>query len=115
MIIPSIKKAENIEWLMKNSETFLDYMSKHHSLADCLHTYLHIETFDDAYVENMIKNIEAAEKKRQKEAAILKKKIKGKKVSEIKETTAVDKMMAVTEEAAKAIEDEWEEEGELPD
>jgi predicted nucleic acid-binding protein len=115
MIITSVKKKENKDWLLANEQTFIDYMAKHHSVADCVHTYLHTETFNDAYVETMISNIEASEAKKEKEEKIRKAKRKGKKVSEIKETTAIEKKMAVMEENAKKIEDEWDDEGELPD
>jgi hypothetical protein len=115
MIITSVKKKENKDWLMANELSFIDYMSKHHSLADICHTYLHTETFNDAYVEKIIKDIETYEKRIEKEEKIRKAKRSGKKVSEIKETTAVEKKIAKMEEAAKKIEDEWENEGELPD
>jgi hypothetical protein len=117
MIIPSVKKKENKDWLKANEETFLNYMATHHSMHDMAHTYLHYETFNDAYVEGMIANIEAAEKKRQKEEKILKAKVSGKKVSKVKEMTAVEKKMAEMEE--KTVEgnknvSQWED-MELPD
>lgn len=64
MIIPSVTKKENQEWLLQNSEVFMEYMASHHSLVDIVHTYLNYETFDDAYVEKMIKEIELYLKKK---------------------------------------------------
>ena len=115
MILPSIKKKENKEWLLKNENTFFTYMAIHHSLSDMAHTFLHYETFNDAYVEKMINEIENFEKQKEKEERIRKAKRNGKKVSEIKESTSVEKKIAKMEEAAKKIEDSWDEDGELPD
>jgi hypothetical protein len=114
-IISYVKKPENKKWLLDNEQTFIGYMATHHSLSDMVHTYLHAETFNDAYVEKIIQEIELTEKKKEKEEKIRKAKRNGKKVSEIKEMTAVEKKIAKMEEAAKDIEDQWEKDGELPD
>lgn len=114
MIIPSVKKKENKEWLLANEQTFIGYMATHHSLNDCVHTYLHCETFNDAYVEKMIAEIEAAEKKREKEEKLRKAKRNGKKVSELKEATAIEKKIAKMEEASEKPRDAWDD-GELLD
>jgi predicted ribosome quality control (RQC) complex YloA/Tae2 family protein len=110
-----IKKKENKEWLSNNYESFIYYMSTHHSMNDCWHTILNMSTFNDAYVEKMITEIESSEKRREKEEKIRKAKRNGKKVSTLKETTAVEKKIAELEEKTAAIQkDSWDD-GELLD
>lgn len=73
MILPSVTKKANQDWLLNNQEVFLEFMATHHSLQDVLHTYLHYETFNDDYVEKMITEIEKSLKKKEaQEKAILK-------------------------------------------
>jgi len=96
---PFIKDPANIEWLQKNSETFLDFMAKNHSLKDCWHTLLDLSTFNDAYVSSMIKKVELADKKKLKEG---KDRTKGMKTPA---KTVVEKKMAVFEEAANKKEE----------
>lgn len=102
---PFIKKQANKDWLENNQETFLDYMAKRHSLTDCWHTVLHPETFDDAYVENMIKEVEKADKRKIKEDAARKKKLKTPAAS------ATEKKMNAMEENADRLEKEKQGEG----
>lgn len=98
MILPSIKKQENIDWLLANEQTFLDYMAKHHSHYDIAHTYLHYETFDDEYVENMIVTIQKEDARKEKEEkkrkASEKKQIKAEKKS--KEEQKIEEMTKKT-------------------
>jgi len=115
IVNPYIKKAENKQWLSDNWETFLDYMSKHHSLIDCWHTVLNISSFNDTYIEKIISEVEKVEKKKEKEEKIRKALRNGKKVSEIKETSSIEKKIAKMEEAAQKVEKSWEDYGELPD
>lgn len=115
IVNPYIKKKENKDWLSANFQTFLDWMSKHHSLYDCWHTILNLSTFNDAYVEKIISSVETAEKEKEREERLRKAKRNGKKVSESKEATTVEKKIAKMEEAAQKIKDDWEEYGELPD
>ena len=65
--VPFVKDKKNIEWLEKNSLTFIDYLSKNHSIFDIAHTILNADTMDDKYVSNLIKKIENYEKKFQSE------------------------------------------------
>lgn len=115
IVNPYIKKAENKQWLLDNYETFVQYMAMHHSLVDCWHTILDLSTFNDAYVEKLIADIELSEKRKEKEEKIRKAKRSGKSVSKIKESSAVDKKIAVMEEAAEKVVQSWDEYGELPD
>jgi hypothetical protein len=111
---PFIKDPANIAWLEENYETFLDYMSKHHSLADCWHTVLNIATFDDDYIKGMIKNVEAADKRGIREEQKRKRKIKGLKTETDKNATSIEKKQALIEEAVEAKRKEAEDD-ELPD
>jgi hypothetical protein len=59
MIVSSyVKKQENLDYLSQNEETFLEWMGKNHSPVSLAHTLLHMDTFDDAYVEKLRKQIE---------------------------------------------------------
>jgi len=100
MILPSVTKKENQDWLLANEETFLDYMSKTHSSYDLTHTYLHYETFNDAYVENMRKKIEISLRKKLKEEAELKKNLP----TEKKKTSKSEKKIQTMEKIADEIE-----------
>jgi len=104
IVNPYIKDSANIQWLEENEQTFLDYMSKHHSLVDVCHTILHLDTLDDAYISNMITLVESFEKKRIKEEKARRKKISGK----IKET-ATEKKIKTFEEIADKIENQKDE------
>jgi hypothetical protein len=114
IVNPYIKKAANKKWLEDNEETFLRYMAEHHSPMDLAHTYLHMNTLDDGFIESMIKKIEAQEKKLEHEAKLRKKKADGKPISKDKTATAVEKKMAIMEEAADR-ESEVDPESELLD
>jgi hypothetical protein len=100
IVNPYIKKAENKKWLEDNEETFLRYMAEHHAPIDLAHTFLHMNTLDDSFIESMIKKIEAHEKKIDREAKLRKKKADGKKISEDKTASATEKKIAKFEEAA---------------
>jgi hypothetical protein len=115
IVNPYIKKPENKKWLLENWETFIGWMALNHSMTDCWHTILDLSTFNDLYIEKIIQEVEATEKRKEKEEKLRKAKRNGKKVSELKEATAVEKKIAKMEEAAKKIEDSWEEDGELLD
>ena len=101
---PFIKDKKNIAWLESNWESFLDYMAKHHSLADCWHTILDLTTFNDKYVAGLIKNVEANDKRKkmQDEARI------AALPKEIKKKSKIEKKNSIVEEAyneKKAIQD----------
>jgi hypothetical protein len=115
IVNPYIKKAENKEWLLKNFQTFLDYMSKKHSLYDCWHTILDLSTFNDTYIEGVIQEVEKVEKQKEREEKMRKAKRNGKKVSEMKEATAVEKKIAKMEEESAIPKDPWDEYTELPE
>jgi hypothetical protein len=53
-----IKDPANKIWLEDHELEFMDWMSKHHSLFDICHTFLHLDTLDDEYVKNMRAHIE---------------------------------------------------------
>ena len=98
---PYIKDPANIAWLEANEEHFLDWMAKHHSLVDICHTILHIDSLDDKYIANLIKQVEAADKKKLKEEKNRKKAIKS---NTVPKETAVEKKMKAMEDIADSIE-----------
>jgi len=110
---PFIKDKDNIKWLEDNYETFLDYMAKHHSLADCWHTILDLSTFDDKYISNMITKVTAADNKKIKEAAARKRKLGGKKTNT--KSTTIEKKQSLIEEAIEEKKRKSKEEDELLD
>jgi hypothetical protein len=97
IVNPFIKKKENQEWLEKNEETFIQYMGLHHSVFDMAHTYLHLDTFNDAYIESMIKSIEVNEKKKIRQEKLLKAKISTKGTPK---KTAIEQKIETMETAA---------------
>jgi hypothetical protein len=96
---PFIKDPKNVEFLENNWEAFLDYMSKHHSLADCWHTILDLSTFTDAYVSKIIASITAADhaKVRAEKARIAKL-----PADKSKKPSTIDKKNDVISEAVEA-------------
>ena len=108
---PFIKDPKNIEWLEKNFQTFLDYMSKNHSIADCWHTVLDLSSFNDTYISNMIKRVEMTDKARIKEQ-----KAREKDVDTSKEKPSkIEKKNNVVEEAVAKKEKEKKEAYDLLD
>jgi molecular chaperone DnaK (HSP70) len=105
-ILPSVKDKANIKWLLENEETFLKYMSETHSPIDLAHTFLYFKTFDDNYVSNMIKKIEARDKNLIKEQEKRIEDIKAKPAAPAPKKNRIDKKIEKMEKAAEQIQKE---------
>jgi len=112
---PYIKDPANIKWLEDNEESMIDYMAKHHSIYDIMHTVLHIDTFDDNYISNLIKKVESADKRKIKEERNRKRKLEGKSVMDDPKASKIEKKQAQIEEAILARQKQEEEDSDLLD
>jgi len=112
---PYIKKAENLKWLEENEELFLDYMAKHHSLYDVCHTILHIDSLNDQYVENMIKNIKAATRKKLNEEKKIQKAVEDEQKNKPVQKSAIETKNEKIEKAVEAKKKAKQEDDDLLD
>ena len=100
---PFIKDKKNIDWLENNWETFLDYMSKNHTLADCWHTVLDLSTFNDTYISTIIKKVEARDKSKIREEKARQKALAA-TPEKIESSSKIDKKNNVVSDAVEAAE-----------
>jgi hypothetical protein len=98
-IVSAYVSKENLKWLEDNENTVLEFLAKEHSPISLAHTMLHMDSFDDTYIETMKKKIASRDRALLKERKARPIPVKQAKSAEDIKKTKNEKKKAIFETA----------------